>query len=178
MTGSLKFALGFLLSVCASAEVHSVCLKDAVGLNPFNRKAFEAEFRELTGRDVIFAPADCPTPAVSLSIMAYPPARYTHALGLAYHDKDRVFPELRVYTKPVLRLLGEQASAAQLGRALARVAAHEFGHYFLQRLDHDHEGLMKDSFQGPDLGAEDPASFRLSKRSALYHNASISTGLP
>jgi hypothetical protein len=72
-----------------------------------------------------------------------------------------VLPELRIFTHPVLRLLGERASAAQIGRALARVAAHELAHYSRQQLDHDHEGLMKAAFEAGQLGSESARAFQI-----------------
>ena len=48
----------------------------------------------------------------------------------------------------------------QLGRALARVAAHELEHYSAQQLHHDDKGLMRAAFDGLHLAADDSNRFR------------------
>ena len=157
----LKLAVGFVGAMLATAEVRSVCVEDRVGLNSFTRNAFKAEVRQLVPvKELRLSIGRCLEPAVTVVVAAHPPARYASALGLAYRSGNRVFPELRVYMQPVLKLLGEQTSAAQLGRALARVAAHELGHYLLQQTDHDDEGLMRRGFEGSELRSEDLARFR------------------
>jgi hypothetical protein len=161
----LKLTVVLVLAMAASAEVPSVCIDDRVGLNSFTRKAFETEVRQVFPADgIILTFGTCSSPAVSLIISVHPPARYARALGLAHRSGERVFPELRIYTKPVLRILGEQASAAQLGRALARVAAHELCHYLLQQIDHDEHGLMTASFGATQLGSEEATRLRPAKR--------------
>jgi hypothetical protein len=154
-----KLAVGLFFSALACAEVHSLCVEDRVGLNAFTRKAFEAELNELV-RGRLLAPETCPFPAISVVISAHPPARQAKALGLAFRNGTRVLPEIRIFTQPVLRVLGTNVSAAQLGRALARVAAHELEHNSAQRLHHDHKGLMKAAFDGLHLAADDSNRFR------------------
>jgi hypothetical protein len=156
-----KFSVVLAVAGLASAEVRSVCLEDRVGLSLFSRKSFQAEMRKLLPVvEFAFRSGECPGPAVSLVIAAHPPARYSSALGLAHRSGARVFPELRIYTQAVRSIIGERASAAQFGRALARVAAHELGHYFHQRIGHDESGLMRASFKPAQLTSHDPAPFR------------------
>ena len=156
-----RLAVGLFLGALASAEVRHVCVDDRVGLNSFSRKAFELEIRELFPvQGLILTSGKCVGTGISLVISAHPPANYARALGLANRTVDRVVPELRIYTQPVLKIIGAQASAAQLGRALARVAAHELGHYLLQKLHHDGEGLMRASFEASELTSEDSSRFR------------------
>jgi len=152
-----RVAVGLFLAGLTSAEVRSVCLDDRVGLNSFSRKAFEAEVRELIpvhGLTLTFG--RCLGPAVSIVISG-----------------DRVLPALSIYTQPVLKIIGEQASAAQLGRALARVAAHELGHYLLQQIHHNHEGLMRASFESSELGSEDSSRFRQRSANASTEELSL-----
>jgi hypothetical protein len=147
-----KFVIPLAFCAIAQAQIRPVCLDDRIGLNPFSRKALESEFRQLMEDRFGLALSDeCSPSTVAVVISAHPPSRYSRALGLAYRGKSGVLPELRIYTQPVLRLLGDQVSAAQLGRALARVAAHEVGHYFLQQLHHDEEGVMRASFESKHL---------------------------
>ena len=169
-----RVAVGLFLAGLTSAEVRSVCLDDRVGLNSFSRKAFEAEVRELIpvhGLTLTFG--RCLGPAVSIVISAHPPASDARALGLAHRSGDRVLPALSIYTQPVLKIIGEQASAAQLGRALARVAAHELGHYLLQQIHHNHEGLMRASFESSELGSEDSSRFRQRSANASTEELSL-----
>ena len=63
------------------------------------------------------------------------------ALGLAYTRGSRVEPRLEIFVEPVVRLTGA-ADWEVVGRALARVAAHEAIHYIQQRADHDEHGLF------------------------------------
>jgi hypothetical protein len=148
-----KFAVALLVAGVATAEVRSICLDDRVALNAFSRKAFEVEIRELIPlQRLTLASAPCKHPAVSLVISTHPPARYARALGLAHRSGSRIFPQVEIYTQPILKLLGEQSSAAQLGRALARVAAHELGHYLRQQQHHDDRGLMRASFDTTIVG--------------------------
>jgi hypothetical protein len=142
-----KLAVGFLFVTLVSAEVRTICLDDRAGLNSFSRKAFSLELSRLLGAEqFVLAMAPCAVPAVSLVIAAHPPARYAQALGLAKRSGERVFPQLEIYTQPVLRIVGVQTGAATLGRALARVAGHELGHYLRQQVHHDDDGLMQVAF--------------------------------
>jgi hypothetical protein len=64
------------------------------------------------------------------------------------------------------RTTGPRATAgivrdSELARALGRVLAHEIGHVLLGPPYHDTTGLMRASFRPDDLGAPDPAPFRL-----------------
>ena len=71
-----KSSVALLVAGIACAEVRSICLEDRVGLNPFSRKAFEAEILQLTPRPLALTFGACTGPAVSLVISAHPPARY------------------------------------------------------------------------------------------------------
>jgi hypothetical protein len=152
-----KSAAALLVVGVASAEVRTICLEDRVALDAFSRKAFETEIRKLVPlQGLSLTSGTCSGPAVSLVISTHPPARYARALGLAHRNGDRVFPLLEIYTQPIRKLLGEQPSAAQLGRALARVAAHELGHYLRQQLHHEETGLMRASFNSTVVGQASP----------------------
>jgi hypothetical protein len=122
-------------------------------------RAFEAEIQKLAP-ELALASGTCAGPAISLVISAHAPARYANALGLARRDGRRIFPELHIYQEAVRRLIGHRASVAQLGRALARVAAHELGHYLLQEAHHEEKGLMRASFEAAQLFSEDSAPFQ------------------
>ena len=56
------------------------------------------------------------------------PATERSALGRAALERGRIMPVLEVFVEPVLGLMGYMRSSRRLGRALARVAAHEVRH--------------------------------------------------
>lgn len=74
-------------------------------------------------------------------------------LGLAIRNGDRISPNLEVFLKPVAAVTGDPGWDA-LGRALARVAAHELLHYLTQRPDHDADGLFDDRLTPDYLTSE------------------------
>lgn len=151
----------FFVAAIACAEVRSVCVEDRVSMNAFAWRAFQTEIRKLIATpELELTSGSCAGPAVSLLISAHPPARYANALGLARRNRERIFPELHLYQESVRKIIGEQASPEQLGRALARVAAHELGHYLLQQGHHQESGLMRASFGTTQLTAADSAPFK------------------
>jgi len=155
--------LCLLLSGIAYGEVREVCLSDRVGLNSHARASFDAEILEILKPVGVTFQVTCTEGAVRVVLSKVPPTRYAGALGLAYRQGNRVFAGLHVYLQPVLQALGPQVSAAIIGRALARVAAHEVGHYVLQQVDHDHSGLMRERFPLHHLASDDSTPFLLAK---------------
>jgi hypothetical protein len=156
-----KLAVALFFAGAAGAQGRTVCLEDRVGINVFTWRVFEAELRKLAVvPEIALASGRCEGTAISLVISAHPPARYAEALGLAHRRGERVFPALHLYTQSVRKIIGEQASAAQFGRALARVAAHELEHYLHQRVHHVELGLMRASFEASQLASEDSGPFR------------------
>ena len=72
----------------------------------------------------------------------------------------RIAPELRVFMGPIARLVGTRLPYL-LGVAMARVAAHELGHYLRQDDSHDRDGgIMSAGLTGPKLIAS--YEFRIS----------------
>ena len=140
----------FVLAGAASlsAREWNVCVEDRIGLDRATYSAFAREFVALLGRSEIVL--SCDSSATPLALRFYGPERYPTALGLAYRSSNQVLPRLEVYLNPVLRLINVRAPEI-VGRALARVAAHEVGHYVYQKVEHDCEGLMRQSFTGKML---------------------------
>src|SRR6516164_5617416 len=64
-----------------------------------------------------------------------------------------VLPFFRIDCPRVLGMLGSQVDSAVLGRALARVAAHEIYHIVAQTAEHQEKGVAKASFSSRDLTA-------------------------
>jgi len=160
-----QIALVLLLSTVAYGEVsQAVCLSDRVGLNAHSRTTFDTEIREILKPIGVTFHEICTEGAVRVVLSHHPPTRYAGALGLAYRHGDRILAGLHVYLQPVVKLLGERASAGVVGRALARVAAHEVGHYVFQQTDHHHHGLMREAFPLAQLASDDFTYFLQAKR--------------
>lgn len=154
-----RLLLSLIACTFAYAEVPTLCVRDRVGLNRFTKAAFVAEFSGLTGGVARLEFQDCTKGSIPLGISSHAPQRYANALGLAYTDGRQILPELRLFTGPVLKLLGPDTGAATLGRALARVAAHELTHYVRQQASHDNSGLLTEKFSATGLAAKDPTTF-------------------
>jgi hypothetical protein len=76
-----------------------------------------------------------------------------------------VLPFFRIDCFRVVGMLGPQIEPAVLGRALARVAAHEIYHIVAQTAEHQEKGVAKASFSARDLTA---ARFDLDVRSLAF----------
>jgi len=155
----------FLLAILAlglwnppPGQGQSICLEDGAGLGPAALSSFEREFRELLPGWTV---KGCGGDSVRVSIRFDPPARYRSALGLAQTNKERVLPCIELYVNPLLRLLGGVRAPAIVGRALARVAAHEVAHYALQLREHHSNGLLRPGFRSAQLLEQSSASFTL-----------------
>jgi len=61
-----------------------------------------------------------------------------------------------------MRRLTKDIVSRLLGRAIGRVAAHELGHYLLQRSGHARDGLMRPSYTTDDLIGDWLRPFRVS----------------
>ena len=122
-----------------------IAIDDRVNLSPRAREHFQEELQALVAGDG--------EACVLVRFRLAPPLRYGTALGLAFTERGRVLPIVEVYVRPIERLLDKGFHAAALGRALAKVAAHEILHYRLQRFHHDASGLFKHCFSQAELVA-------------------------
>lgn len=144
-------AAGFLfVVVLAGAEPVEICVRDEARLGVSALEAFE---RDLLARfpGVRVRTTACEAAPIQLAVRWEAPPRYAGALGLAYTAAGQVLPRIDLYVQPVLRLLGDARAPAPVGRALARVAAHELHHYFSQRRDHDPAGVLAAAYRPADL---------------------------
>ncbi len=185
----IKLVASLTLLLAAPAVLGTewrLCVDDAESLlGPPVRGAMHREFQALLGGQVAgveFASCSGSDRKVRLGVRAEPPAGLGGVLGLAYRDGDRIVPELRVYYGPVVRYLGEPNNANAVGRALARVAAHEAGHFFDQRANHCELGLMRAALPAYELQAKDRWPFRRAlqcgnRQMALAGHAHLSTGV-
>jgi hypothetical protein len=134
----------------AGTEV-TVCLEDQVGLDRSARVAFEREITRLVGdRGARLVDSPC-RQGVVLRFRAEPPLRYRTALGLVFRHGGRILPVLEIYVNPIVRHLDTARAPAVVGRAIARVSAHEIVHYLDQRSDHDPDGLLAEALRPRDL---------------------------
>lgn len=134
-----------LAAVPLSAAPLTVWVEDRVRLDRAARAAFETELRALLeARNLAIHYVAEPGPdAVQVALHRNPPAARPRTLGHTYCADSRVLPQIEVFLYPVLRMLGGASWPETLGRALARVAAHEVLHYATQRTDHDRDGLFQ-----------------------------------
>jgi hypothetical protein len=104
------------------------------------RSGIEARFRACDG-----------TAAVRIHLLDEPPAEEATALGAAPRRHGQIGPDLRVFVAPIAQLVGTRLPYL-LGLAMARVAAHELGHFLRQDEHHAHEpGLMTERLSGYQL---------------------------
>ena len=127
------------------------------------RAAFLREFPAVIGgRGARLEFRSCPadSPRLQLSISREPPDPLPGILGLARRRSDRIEPSLRVFYSPLVRYLGAPNNASAIGRAVARVAAHEVAHFLDQQLHHCAKGLLRARFPAYELEASNPWPFR------------------
>jgi hypothetical protein len=155
-----------LMGSGGAAPRWQVCLTDEAGLNTPARAAFQREFSVLVSSreaDLVWDLCDAVEPgAIILRVRTAPPSTVPEdALGLARLKGPRITAPLEVYVAPVMQLLDGHANCwAVVGRALARVAAHEVAHLLTQKGDHDQQGLLREGFSGSELAGESSEPFR------------------
>jgi len=158
---------GFLLCWVSQAQPVAlrICLEDHAGLNPPARAAFHQELTLLlTGHGIHLDWSPCPSNAASIVRLAVhdrAPRSPEGVLGRATMAHGSVTPQLEVFLDPVRSHLPNSQCWSVIGRALARVAAHEVAHFALQRPGHDDHGVLKASFSGSDLSSDDSLPFSL-----------------
>lgn len=63
----------------------------------------------------------------------------------------RILPFFRIDCQRIIGMLGSSGEPSALGRALARVAAHEIYHIVAQTAEHQEKGVAKAAFSARDL---------------------------
>ena len=148
----------------------TVCVEGSASLlNTPIRAAILREFRSVMGgRDAHLEFGGCPAGSGStrmlLSIKREAPEHLAGILGLARRRSDRIEPGLQVFHGSLVRYLGEPNNASTIGRALARVAAHEAAHFLDQQAHHCKNGLLRATFPAYELAAQNPWPFRHAPR--------------
>ena len=127
------------------------------------RGAVAREFRSLMGGQgagLTFNKCSAGRLSVHLFIKDEPPDGLDGVLGLARRKHGRIEPQLQVFYGSLVRYLGEPNGAEALGRAVARVAAHEAAHFLEQQHHHCKRGLLQAALPAYELLAADPKPFR------------------
>lgn len=146
----------------------TVCVDDRDSLlNAPIRAAVLREFNSVMGgRNARLAFGSCPAEGrrILLAIERQPPYHLPGVLGLARRKLDRIQPSLRVFYDPLVRFLGEPNNSGAVGRALARVVAHEATHFLDQQSHHCTHGLLRSGFFPLELRSPTSRPFRTARR--------------
>ncbi|MCB9383245.1 MAG: hypothetical protein H6509_01420 [Bryobacterales bacterium] len=142
----------------AQAEGLKVCIEDRAGVGVPARAGLLRELHALLPKlDLEVADAGCNTlgdAGVLLSLRSERAGIPEDALGLAFRGNGEILPRLEVFVEPVVRLT-RAGDWETVGRALARVAAHELMHYSRQSDQHATHGLMQARLSASELVSED-----------------------
>ena len=156
--------IALLMAPWAFGSSWTVCVTDtAAVLTPPVRGAVNREFRSLMGGQgagLTFDKCSMGAPRMDLLIKDEPPNGLEGVLGLARRNRERIEPQLQVFYGSLRRYLGEPNSAEALGRALARVAAHEAAHFLTQQPHHCKRGLLQATLSAYELLTAEAAQFR------------------
>jgi hypothetical protein len=142
LMAALNPLLGLDLAICSPVDpaTQSEFRKELTRIA--TRSGIEARFRDCAAASGV----------VRLQFLEAGSGEEPTALGAAARRHGQIGPDLRVFVGPIVRLIGTRMLYL-LGVAMARVAAHELGHYLRQddRHDPDDGGLMSASLTGPKL---------------------------
>ena len=142
----------------------TVCLEDSGELlNTPLRGAVLREFRGLMGgqgAELSFGTCVQDSRKIRLEILGEAPEHLEGVLGLAYRRSERIEPRLKVFYGPLVQYIRDPNSTLLIGRAIARVAAHEAMHFIEQQSSHCADGLMRPGFSVSDLLGSDRGPFR------------------
>lgn len=154
VTVALPGALGAAWTVCVQDS-------DALLSAPVRAAALR-EFSELLGAQrASLEFGTCPAAGrrIQLEVQAEAPEYPVNVLGQAYRRRERIEPLLKVYYGSLVRYLGHPNNAYAIGRAVARVAAHETMHFLDQDPSHCSHGLRRSGFGAWELMASDSKPF-------------------
>jgi len=153
-----------------------LCWADQTGISQVTFESFVQELAVLTqdtGLQVRWEACTVPPQPDTVRIFVLPDPRGSRwsALGVAYVSNSEVLPLIELYSNRIGEYLGGLRSPYVVGRALARVAAHELAHYLLQDPGHESEGLLRPRFPHWMLADPDPTPFRMALRAHLSPRA-------
>jgi hypothetical protein len=131
---------------------------DTVGLEKITADLLQFEFQRLFARSGMERWAKT-SEKVEITIRLEPSDGSADALGATLVRNGKPLPIIEIYLAPILRELAPVAGKEQISRALARVAAHELGHYYRGTALHDAVGLMAERLGAEALTREDCQAF-------------------
>ena len=139
----------------------TVCLEVQANLDADTLKVFGEELQSIARLSgltlrLLHRPRECRDIRLSIQSLAQ---TEISALGAARVKDGRILPEIEIYATSVAVLV-RSTLPALVGRGMARVAAHEIGHYFLQTTAHSKD-LMTEYYAAPHLLVKDHRSFRI-----------------
>lgn len=137
----------------------AVCVGNATAVDRTLAQEWEGELRRIlatSGRVLRLAVCD-EDGAVQVYFMRFHP-REASALGAARTRRESVLPLLEVYSEPVAALIGTRLPGL-LGKAMARVTAHELTHYVRQETEHAEAGGFSGQYTAGLLLAARPEYF-------------------
>ncbi len=143
------------------AEDLSLFVQNSARLDECTLKVFRTELGAIlaaSGRPAEFS-AWRPG-SVTITLRQQPPDEESLALGRTYRSRGRLAPEIELFVNPTAQLIGTRLSGV-LGRALARVATHELGHWLSQESGHATRGVMMERLSAAHLMASGAAFLRL-----------------
>ena len=152
------FPVLLVSAVALQAAELRVCVEDQAGIGGPARAGLVKELRALLPRlDLTIKGGGCSARAgfdVLLTVLDERAGIPADALGLAHRRQGVILPKVEVFVEPVVQLT-RATDKETLGRALARVAAHELLHYRYQSDQHRTHGLMAARLSPAELLSED-----------------------
>jgi hypothetical protein len=139
----------------------TVCVEVYTALPVGAITVFEEELKSIASisglsLQILHQPEECGD--VRLQVKSMPPTE-SSALGAARVRDGRVLPTIEIYATSISALM-RSTLPALVGRGMARVAAHEIGHYVLQSTSHS-KGLMTEYYTAAHLLVKDNRPFRI-----------------
>jgi hypothetical protein len=144
------------------AEPQTLCISNESRLDADTALEFTRELTAIArGSGIDLRIVSCTADAVLFRVsVRRRSAIDASALGAARTTGSRVVPEFELYVDRIAELLPARLPKL-MGRAMARVTAHELGHYFMQSRDHGRDS-MTEFFTAARLMVNDP-EFRIPK---------------
>lgn len=143
------------------AQHLTICLEERANLDADTMKVFEEELLGIAQKSgftlrLLTEPSECRDVRIRIQSRS---SVELGALGATRVKDGRILPEIEIYSASVAKLI-RSGLPSLVGRGMARVAAHELGHYLLQETTHSN-GLMGECFSAAHLLVKDHRSFRL-----------------
>jgi len=161
MLVSALAALAFSIAAPLEAGTVNLCIENTALLDSSALQVFRAELGSILAtsqRTAVFT--DCAPGVITITMRQQPPAEETSALGGIRHVDGRLTPQIDLFTRPVVRMVGSSLPAV-VGRALARIATHEIGHWITQSAGHADCGVMMQRLTAAHLMGSGRSFFRL-----------------